>query len=549
MSKEESRWRNSEELGLYKDKPYQKPRRRKALLLFALLFTFLLIIVQFGGFLISDRSLLTGIKKKPRSWEAEKQAVKEAFEKSWAGYKKYAWGKDSYRPIAKRGSDFGPKPMGWIIVDSLDTMHIMGLNQQLKEAREWVENVLDYDMSYEVNTFETTIRMLGGLLSAFYLTSDSLYRDKAIDLGNRLLGAFNSPSGIPYSSVNLHSYKGIKSHSDGGASSTAEAATLQLEFKYLANLTSQAVYWEKAEKVNEVIEANHKEGGLVPIFINPDSGMFRGDLIRLGSRGDSYYEYLIKQYLQTKGEEPVYKDMYDEAVSGIKEHLVRQSYPGKLKFIGELEHGIGGALSTKMDHLVCFVGGMLAVGATNGTTIDKARKQSWTTVRESDFRLGLEITRTCYETYASTDTGLGPEIVVFNVDENSSEDFFIKNLDSFNMQRPELVESLFYLWRITRKEIYREWGWKIFQSFEKWTRLEGDGGYASLEDVRIIPPPLRDNMESFWLAETLKYFYLLFDDTEGDLLPLTDIVFNTEGHPLPRFSMGTRFTTGWRRTK
>lgn len=559
-----SQWgKEDTQLPMYKDKPVEAgafrpagragPRAGKRKLLYGMLLgAILFLFYRMGNYSASGdksavRSWFRGKSGPPVSWPDRQLAVKEAFKRSWAGYEKYAWGMDGYEPSSKRSSNMGPKPLGWMIVDSLDTMHMMGLDDELERARKWVDKELDYDMDYDVSVFETTIRMLGGLLSAHYVTKDDMYLDKAVDLANRLLGAFETPSGLPYEKVNLHTRKGRRAASDGGASSTAEVATLQLELKYLAKLTGESLYWEKAEHIMKVIDDNHAASGLVPIFIKPDTGKFQGRLIRLGSRGDSYYEYLLKQYLQTKGEEPVYRDMYSEAVDGIKDHLVAKSSPSKLTFIGELDHGIGGALSGKMDHLVCFAGGMLALGATGGLPLDAARRMAWSTTQESDLRLGIEITRTCYETYARTATGLGPEIAHFNTDPSVQDDFTIKPADAHNLQRPETVESLFILWRITKNPVYREWGWKIFESFQKYTKLEDDGGYVGIQDVRLVPPPIRDNMESFWLAETLKYLYLLFDDRE-DFFPLTEIVFNTEGHPFPRFSMDPLFKTGWSRS-
>lgn len=550
-SVENNLWKPQQKLPMYKDKPYgaQYPtgkRNKKKWVLSAFLFGAILYIVfNFGR--ISNVSFYQS--KEPESWLERKNAVRQAFKTSWKGYKKAAWGDDVFRPVSKQGENMGPAPLGWIVVDSLDTMYLMGLTTEFRQARKWVEHHLDYDMDYEVNTFETTIRMLGGLLSAYFLTDDDLFLDKAVDLGNRLSGAFDSPSGIPFASVNLASGKGKGSHTDSGASSTAEAATLQLEFKYLAKLTGEEVYWKNAEKVMEIIERNHAAGGLVPIFIQPNSGDFQGNLIRLGSRGDSYYEYLIKQYLQTEEQELVYLDMYEEVLAGIEKYILKKSKPTGLVFIGELESGVHGPVSNKMDHLVCFAGGMYALGATKGLTIDEARKQpGWSPKEESQFTIGMELTRTCYEMYNRTATGLSPEIVVFNDAEGSTKDFKIKPADVHNLQRPETVESLFILWRLTRNPIYREWGWNIFKSFETHTKLSDGSGYTSLQDVTKVPAPQRDNMESFWLSETLKYLYLLFDDSKPELCPLDQVVFNTEAHPFPKFSMGTKFSTGWKRS-
>lgn len=116
-------------------------------------------------------------------------------------------------------------------------------------------------------------------------------------------------------------------------------------------------------------------------------------------------------------------------------------------------------------------------------------------------------------------------------DPASSRDFGSQPRDQHSLLRPETVESLFVLWRLTRDPQWRERGWAIFTSLRRHARLEG-GGYASVESVEELPVRHRDGpMESFWLAETLKYLYLLFCD--DDVLPLDKWVFTTEGHPLP----------------
>jgi len=93
------------------------------------------------------------------------------------------------------------------------------------------------------------------------------------------------------------------------------------------------------------------------------------------------------------------------------------------------------------------------------------------------------------------------------------------------------VESLFVLWRTTGDNIYREWGWQIFQALKKYCRH--DNGYTGLRDVRRVPPQRDDVQQTFFLAETLKYLYLLF--SPNDLIPLDQYVFNTEAHPFPVF--------------
>lgn len=168
--------------------------------------------------------------------------------------------------------------------------------------------------------------------------------------------------------------------------------------------------------------------------------------------------------------------------------------------------------------------------------------------------LAKDLTKTCWGMYKVTATGLSPEIAHFHMTDpvvlTASEttprtspeelstnpaaewrkDFDIHHGDVHNLQRPETVETLFYMWRITGDEKYREWGWEMFESFLQWTLLEetdfghGDDdataiekakvraevmkfggekkyrGFSSINDVNQTPPPTKDNMESFWLV-------------------------------------------------
>jgi mannosyl-oligosaccharide alpha-1,2-mannosidase len=200
---------------------------------------------------------------------AEKQQrVVDAFRHAWKGYSNDIFGMDEYRPISHSGSNWAPGGVGLMICDSLDTMMLMNLTDEYNQAREWIATELDFDKDQDVNVFETTIRVLGGLLSAYHLSNnDPLYLEKAIDLGNRLYPAFNTPSGVPYSGVVLSNGRGASP----GSSSTAEATTVQMEFKYLSHLSGDKKFWDAAEKVmDHVATLSHTLpalDGLVPIYI------------------------------------------------------------------------------------------------------------------------------------------------------------------------------------------------------------------------------------------------------------------------------------------
>ena len=242
-------------------------------------------------------------------------------------------------------------------------------------------------------------------------------------------------------------------------------------------------------------------------------------------------EYLIKQYLQTS--EPIYLQMWEEALTGIQKHLIIPTKHAKLSIVAELPSGIGGSLSPKMDHLVCFLPGTIALGATNGLTEAEARRlPSWNTEKSQQMELARALTKTCWGMYKVTDTGIAPEIVWFRASDESlrsrkgmpraplarssdseevwKKDFNIKPVDAHNLQRPETVESLFMMWRITKDPIYREWGWEIFQAFLEYSTVPLGEGFTSLNNVNAIPPPRRDNMESFWLVrDTLALLVLV----------------------------------------
>ncbi len=223
--------------------------------------------------------------------------------------------------------------------------------------------------------------------------------------------------------------------------------------------------------------------------------------------------------------------MWEDALAGIQKHLVTTTKHSNLRFIAELPQGIGGKLSPKMDHLVCFLPGSIAIGATEGRTEAEARKlPSWNAQKEEQMKLARELMKTCWAMYAVTESGLSPEIAWFEADPSDlqpnpglrpmprssndlnswKKDFIIKPLDAHNLQRPETVESLFLMFRVTNDPIYRRWGWEIFKAFQKHTIVAGGEGYTSLNDVTKVPPSQRDNMESFWLVRTRIFISIHF---------------------------------------
>ncbi|EES12812.1 hypothetical protein BDA96_06G226200 [Sorghum bicolor] len=436
-----------------------------------------------------------------------REKVKEAMLHAWNSYVKYAWGMDELQPQSKNGiNSFGG--LGATLVDSLDTLYIMGLKDEFEKARDWVAESLDFDKDYDASVFETTIRVVGGLLSAYDLSGDKVFLEKAKDITDRLLPAWDTTSGIPYNRINLAHGRAHNPGWTNGDSILADSGTEQLEFIALSQRTGDPKYQQKAENVITQLQKIYPSDGLLPIYINPHSGTASYSTITFGAMGDSFYEYLLKVWVQGNKTEHVkhYRQMWETSMEGLLS-LTKKTTPSNYYYICEKN---GGSLSDKMDELACFAPGMLALGA-SGYGPEKS---------EQIMNLAKELARTCYNFYQTTPTKLAGENYFFHTGQDMSVG------TSWNILRPETVESLMYLWRLTGNKTYQDWGWDIFQAFEKNSRIES--GYVGLRDVNTGE---KDNMmQSFFLAETLKYLYLLF--SPPSVISFDEWVFNTEAHPL-----------------
>jgi len=250
-------------------------------------------------------------------------------------------------------------------------------------------------------------------------------------------------------------------------------------------------------------------GGLYPMIFNITSGQASphyGFTITTGSSADSFYEYLLKFWLQTNKQNKRIRQIYDEAVEGIITYLLRNSTPSHDLYV--VKYFQGNPVD-EMDHLSCFLPGMLALGA-HGKNYDR------------DLKIAEDLLATCINLYMCHWTGLAPESVNFV----PGKDFVVA--DARYLLRPETIESLFILHRITKKNMYRDVAWKIFLSLNKYCRTST--GFSGLEDISREDSPKYDIMQAFFLSQTLKYLYLLFGS--DDRFPFSEYVFNTEAHPL-----------------
>ncbi|KAI8319717.1 glycoside hydrolase [Martensiomyces pterosporus] len=455
-------------------------------------------------------------------------AVRDAMKHAWAGYRQYAFGKDEYQPLTRT---YNQKWGDWAItlVDSLDTMKIMNMDEEYEEAKKFVAK-MDFTRAapgYQTMVFEMTIRALGGLLGAYELDNDPMLLQKAKQVGDVLSIAFNTPTGLPTSRVDVNSKEQVL----GAYLCIAEGGTLQLEFQKLSQLTKDPKYQKLADRAGEALEkGRRKHKGLYPAYINIYSGEYvaQSDL-SVGAMSDSFYEYQLKQYILSNRKVKKFKTQYITSSEAVKSRLVGKSKQSDLKFIGRWTDS-GTQFVREMEHLACFYPGLLALGA---HVLD----------RPQDLVMAEELTRTCYLSYKLSPTGLGPEKFEFPLNVRSppavqppylaslyeTNELGFRATDPRYILRPETLESIFVLYRVTGDSKYQDWGWDIFMAIEKYTKTHyGYAAYANVNNV-TAEANWEDSMESFFLAETLKYMYLLFSPM--DTISLDEYVLNTEAHP------------------
>ena len=509
--------------------------------------------------------------------EKRQAAVKDAFLHSWNGYKKHAWTRDEVAPISGAyRSSFG----GWgaTLIDTMDTLWIMDLKADFDLCVNAVKHV-DFTTNEEeiLNVFETTIRYMGGLLAAYDLTSgrDKVLLDKATELGEILYSAFDTPNHMPMARWTWKkSAQGLPIE-PSESTLLAELGSLTLEFTRLTQLTGDPKYFDLVTRIAEVMQLHQNQTnipGLWPTIVNANAMTFDYNHFTFGGMADSTYEYLPKQYMLLGGRDGKYKKMYEDAIEAAKRYLFfRPMLPHAedVLFSGNAQLASINTIPTSNlepqgQHLTCFVGGMVGIAA-----------QIFS--RPEDLRIARRLVDGCIWAYNAMPSGLMPETFFMsacqvgindpapgqcdwddakwyetiaqrtpaNKDTESMSAIergkyvaekkpvfpgFTDHSDNRYILRPEAIESMFILYRITGDPTLQETAWKMFQAIDVQTRTPI--AHAAVHDVRKPITEKSDRMESFWLAETLKYFYLIF--SEPSVVNLDEWVLNTEAHPFRR---------------
>ncbi|MEO6671621.1 MAG: glycoside hydrolase family 47 protein [Ferruginibacter sp.] len=411
--------------------------------------------------------------------------IKVAAKHAWAGYKKYAWEADDLKPLTKTGKLWYKNSMLMTPVDAFDTFVMLGLAEEAKEAKDIILGKLDFNVDNDIQVFEVTIRILAGLITAYEIDEDPKFLSLATDLANRMMPAFNTPTGMPYRYVHLQTGKVRDAKNN-----PAEIGSLMLEFGKLSKLTGDNKYYNVAKKAIMQVYKRRSKIDLVGEQLNVISGKWISRQSHISGYIDSYYEYLYKSWLLFADKD--FKTAFDKHNTAIKKYLIDKTDYGW--FMRHVNMNSGKETSTTYGALDAFYAGLCAYAGDVETAkhIQAANMHMWV-------RFNME-----------------PEEYNYKTDSILNANYIL---------RTENIESCFYLSRATGHTEYLWMAKKMTDDILEHCKTET--AFASLKDVRTFEQS--NSMESFFFAETLKYAYLTF--AEASTVDLGKIVFNTEAHP------------------
>ncbi|KAL1427586.1 hypothetical protein MTO96_017285 [Rhipicephalus appendiculatus] len=442
--------------------------------------------------------------------------VLEMFQHAYDGYMKYAYPYDELRPLSCDGVDTWGS-FSLTLIDALDTLAIMGNYTEFRKVAAMIAENINFNININVSVFETNIRVVGGLLSAHLLSrkaqmplepgwpcSGPLLR-LAEDVATRLLPAFDTKTGMPYGTVNL--MNGVPL-GETSITCTAGVGTFLIEFATLSRLTGNPVFEQVALRALRALWKARTPIGLVGNHIDVQLGIWTATDSGIGAGVDSYYEYLVKGAIMLQ--RPELMRMFKEYEKTISKYMKRDDW------YFWVENSSGKVTMPVFQSLEAFWPGLLTLIG----DLDNARKS-------------LYNYHQVWREY-----GFTPEF--YEVVHGRAH----PKRDGYPL-RPELVESLVYLYQATKDPHFLEIGVDILESIRHSAKTEC--GYATIK--KVGDHTLEDRMESFFLAETTKYLYLLFtpdhfihnNGSSADIIQTSSgecvidtgaYVFNTEAHPV-----------------
>jgi mannosyl-oligosaccharide alpha-1,2-mannosidase len=419
----------------------------------------------------------------------------------------------------------------------------MGFEDEFEEAVSKAVNISFAPQGVtgsEVNIFETIIRYLGGFVSAYDLAGcgDERLLTKAVEVADLAYDAFDTLNRMPIGRWRIKAYE--EEQEPSRFASLAEMASFSLEFSRLSMLTGDMKYFDAAERVKQVLNEQQNLTmlpGLFPESVDlQEADVTRGTVFTFGANADSTYEYFAKTYQLLGGHGAIYRKLYEESMDVAFEKLIfkpKTHDSADILIAGDwhADYYGDGSLEARGQHLTSFAAGMFMLGGKlfgNKTHVE----------------IGRKLAEGCAWVYQQMPSGIMAESFGMSAcaSKNGSCEYdplkavFTGFRDVRYLLRPEAIEAIFYAYRITGDPKYQDIAWSMFETIDNKTSTEY--GNAELDDVTEAEPEKLDNMQSFWMAETLKYFYLIF--SEPGVLSLDEWVFNTEAHPF-------RVPQGWRK--
>ncbi|KAI0564091.1 mannosyl-oligosaccharide 1,2-alpha-mannosidase [Gracilaria domingensis] len=489
--------------------------------------------------------------------------LRQAALSSWQEYERHAWGSDFLRPRSEKGSDvFG---LGATIIEAIPTLYIMGLMEPYERAREWVDRHFNVEISEFLNVHEVTTRILGALLSSYQIAGDPIFLDKAEILAARLAPAFDTLNGVPYPLCRLAGFRNgtfdAANVCKGTQTSQSAAAGISLEFRALAFHTLRPELRQlrcKADRaVQAVVEAGPRllrehisdeiEGRSVNFDVDDDEEdeestvyqnsrfrtihsyyaymveLWQSAVIAIGAgpaidttatftgHARGFYEYLTKAWRQGGGCEATYRFPLDASMHMLLKRSIQEASTGDL-YLRALDTA-SETNDAVVEQSMCYLPAVFHIAAQH-KEISERREEQWRDVAES-------ITKSCIRMYEQFPGGLGGDSARYN-----GKVWITKG--AYRLQA-DLVEALFYMWRSTSDEYYRETAWRIFLNITKECGLN-NGAFTVLEEYTIGNITKGDLMPSEFIGSTLRFLFLTFTNTET--LPLDQWVFNRAGHAL-----------------
>lgn len=454
-------------------------------------------------------------------WSAQRklemrETVREMIYHAYEGYKQYAFPQDEVRPLSRTATnslvELGAgsptrehyRGVALTLIDSLDTIAMLGNVSEFEWAVRWVAEHVSFDQDAEVSLFETNIRVLGGLLSAHLLADGRVkgaahlavpnYRGellaKAHDIGERLLSAFDGCGKLPRSFVSLRG--GMPSANRNREQCTAGVGTLLLEFGTLSRLTLDDRFEEAALCALRLLWSKRSARNLLGNTLDVKSGGWRNPVAGIGAGIDSFYEYALKSYL-VFGTSELYA-IWNASYTAALTHLRVGPWYGEINMhAGKAEAASFDALQAFWPALQVLAGDVSAAAVTQD-----AFHSLWRRFRVLPER--YDVGRSAVLTHMA-----------------------------YYPLRPELAESTYALYRATGSDRYLEMGAEMVASLNAVARTPA--GFAAIKSVLDLK--LEDHTPSFFLAETLKYLYLLFDEANFANTHAEGFVFSTEGHLIP----------------